>query len=281
MGQSFLSRSAVICVFVAITFVSYCFGKYVIGGKFMKRDESVVSHIPRGYRASTDSAQPDKASPTEKSKSLEHGSTDSGSPHNILDTPRISIELAKPADTGEPAPEASPEEPARQPKAADLPKPAMERASATSDRRKSDRAVQAADNSTKTQKPKETKPAEKTPAPPALAAKTKAKTKAPPPQPVPTPKASSPAKAPRVESVTTNADTTYRVIVGSFESQDNSRTMATQLNKKGYYTWTTKKEVGGKTLYRVQVGAFQDRGKADQVRRDLETQGYRASVSGG
>ncbi len=280
MGQSFLSRSAVICVFVAITFVSYCFGKYVIGGKFMKRDESVVSHIPRGYRASTDSSQPDEASPAGKSASLEHGATDGGSPQDIIpDTPRISIELAKPSDTGEPESEANPEEPAKQPKAADLPKPASERASSTSNSRKPDRPVPAADNPNNTQKPKETKPAVKTPATPVLAARTKGKTT--PPQPVPTPKASSPAKAPRVDSVTTNADTTYRVIVGSFESQDNSRTMATQLNKKGYYTWTTKKEVGGKTLYRVQVGAFQDRDKADQVRRDLETQGYRASVSGG
>jgi N-acetylmuramoyl-L-alanine amidase len=69
------------------------------------------------------------------------------------------------------------------------------------------------------------------------------------------------------------------VVVGSFASKDNSNLMASELQKKGYYTFTTKQKRGGKTFYRVQVGAFSDRDRAEQLRRELEAEGYTARVS--
>jgi len=55
--------------------------------------------------------------------------------------------------------------------------------------------------------------------------------------------------------------------------------MASELQKKGYYTFTAKQIVKGKPVYRVQVGAFSESERAEQVRRELESQGYTARVS--
>lgn len=116
-------------------------------------------------------------------------------------------------------------------------------------------------------------------------------TPTPSPDPTPTPEeTASPDATPTPESTDeptpTPAPTAtpvskiiYRVRVGSYDSQDTARSLATELNGRGYSTSVVIDRSGDKTLYQIQVGAFRDEKTAKDTQKELKTNGYEATIS--
>lgn len=274
MGPNTLSRCAMVFGFAAIAVVSFCFGKYYLGGKRIKGNSAPVYHIPHDYGASSNRGQSASGSDTTR-----HGPAgrSSGVGTAAPEKPQITIELSNNSESSSANTTEQPQAEARDREA--KPEPSTRE---TEPRAKvSEHATSGDDTETpaarQDRKPLPPRRAEQEPqkqAPPTRTEPRPARPSKSLPQPV------VPEKPARVESVAPAAEKTYRVLVGSFASKDNSRTLSSQLSKKGYYTFTSAKEVGGRKLYRVQVGAFSDVGKAEQLKHELESQGYNASIAG-
>ncbi|NCO36401.1 MAG: hypothetical protein AUJ92_04745 [Armatimonadetes bacterium CG2_30_59_28] len=274
MGHNVLSKFAVVCVFAAITFASYCFGKYVIGGKIANRQQSVEQHIPGEYGAATGSSSGD----SDSSPGAQNGVVSSPAESSPGQQPDVVIRLS--GDPRQRTKQVSPPEttPAESDSDRTPPKPveateveatkveATKPKSVTTKKVDDSRAVSAHRFIATTAKVD----ASARPKPTSTSSNTSKHPVSP----------GEPRTQPRVESTSaSDSPTTYRVVVGSFQSKDNSALMASELQKKGYYTFTAKQIVKGKPVYRVQVGAFSESERAEQVRRELESQGYTARVS--
>ncbi len=133
------------------------------------------------------------------------------------------------------------------------------------------------------QKPKETKPAEKTAKAEAKESKAQAKESKPqikeaPPAPKPVEKKAektppaAPKPAPPVESAgVKESGKGWTVQVNAFPDEKSAKTWVDRLKNKGYNAYVTEVNVKGKSWYRVRVGQYSTREEAKKVEEVLKT----------
>lgn len=70
----------------------------------------------------------------------------------------------------------------------------------------------------------------------------------------------------------------YRVQTGAFAERANADRLLAELQNRGYETFMTTADIGGRILYRVQVGAYSNRSNAEAMRDRLLADGYDAVI---
>jgi cell division septation protein DedD len=68
----------------------------------------------------------------------------------------------------------------------------------------------------------------------------------------------------------------HQVQVGAYDEEENARSIAAELQGKGYHAFITKDDKDGK--HRVYAGSFKDKQSAERMKGELEQQGYSALV---
>lgn len=66
----------------------------------------------------------------------------------------------------------------------------------------------------------------------------------------------------------------YRVQTGAYAERANADRLLAELRNRGYETFMTTVDIGGRILYRVQVGAYSNRSNAEAMRSKLMADGY-------
>ncbi len=88
------------------------------------------------------------------------------------------------------------------------------------------------------------------------------------------PPAPPPSKPSPPKRETRNPKPDYHVQVGAFDSEENARHLAAELQGKGYHAFMVTENKGGKVSHKVFAGAFKDREGAERLKGELEQQGY-------
>jgi cell division septation protein DedD len=93
--------------------------------------------------------------------------------------------------------------------------------------------------------------------------------------------AAEPTQPPEEEPSLPPRSTTklYRVQVGVFSEKDRAEELSGELVEKGYSTYVSQTQSGGKVLYKVQVGAFEDEENAKALADELNASGYDVVVT--
>lgn len=128
------------------------------------------------------------------------------------------------------------------------------------------------------QKPKESKPAEKTAKPESKESKPQTKEAPPAPKPVekktektPSPEA-APKPAPPVETAESKeSGKGWTVQVNAFPDEKSAKTWVDRLKNKGYKAYVAEANAKGKIWYRVRVGQYNTREEAKKVEEALKT----------
>jgi len=128
------------------------------------------------------------------------------------------------------------------------------------------------------QKPKESKPAEKTAKPESKESKPQTKEASPAPKPVekktektPSPEA-APKPAPPVETAESKeSGKGWTVQVNAFPDEKSAKTWVDRLKNKGYKAYVAEANAKGKIWYRVRVGQYNTREEAKKVEEALKT----------
>jgi len=128
------------------------------------------------------------------------------------------------------------------------------------------------------QKPKESKPAEKTAKPESKESKPQTKEAPPAPKPVekkaektPSPEA-APKPAPPIETTESKENGKgWTVQVNAFPDEKSAKTWVDRLKNKGYKAYVAEANAKGKIWYRVRVGQYNTREEAKKVEEALKT----------
>jgi len=70
------------------------------------------------------------------------------------------------------------------------------------------------------------------------------------------------------------SDALHHVQVGAFDSEENARHLAAELQGKGYHAFIVTENKRGKVSHKVFAGAFKEREGAERLKGELEQQGY-------
>jgi cell division septation protein DedD len=258
-----LTTVAFLLVFGAITFASYCVGKYVIAAKVLRPSSNAghaadatsassppvrLAETPSKRRPDIEIAVKPREHPSERLEPSERG--DAASPSQSEPPPALfGEESAKTTLQTIPPPQPKPpavsEPPARveSPPSVNLPKPPHR------DAPRRTRPDSSQESTTRRN------------APPT----------APQPKVQPTPPKPTPAAAPRRS---TGGNALHQVQVGAFDSEDNARNLAAELQSKGYHAFMVTEDKDGKVSHKVYAGAFKEKQSAERLKGELEQQGY-------
>lgn len=282
-----LATFGFILIFGAITVASYCVGKYFIAGKMLRPSSETTARSDDATPVSDDSApkvtttstlspprlaqttepkRPDitieikpKSQPSERAEEEPSGGVSPSSERNQPPTSEPTVE--NPNDTATSPPQTKP--------------PAA--AEETHVRHDSTVApVSARPPAPKTRQDKRPtttvreQPTVRSHSPDTPVALPQPERK---PQPAP-PKTKPPTPVKKNDS----GDAMHHVQVGAFESEENARNLAAELQGKGYHAFMVTDNKGGKVAHKVFAGAFKERESAERLKGELEQQGYPALV---